>query len=393
VVLVGCSGGAAGPDAYPWPPDTAPPPDAVSCSLAQAPMPDLDSGTVETVFDVGLPGTGAMEVFPTGDELVVFSARTVHRVSLDGELLSSVVMTMTGVDTVYLREIVQAGDRYGVFLTAWGPAVVDYHFCVLDPAESFTLDHCVPWSGPLATALLFDGTYFQLYRTADERMQRLTFSATPVLQTTVDLTASDADTAWVVDAAWTATGQHLVTADLTSDAACNARIREHVIGLDGSHMVRNLLADDVTPSTFLGESDVIAQQGEDLAIATPVACLQDCGQTRPSATLLTRYAAGTRVLDGASVPSERGPLFLDGDRTVMIGSESRCGEEPKRTWCTATGTLVRVAADGAVERSVEIVDAFMSNFLGFAGATVAPGDYAIAYDDQTALRLMRIRVP
>lgn len=389
VVLAACDGTNATSDAAP--PDAAPL-DAFTCSLTPSPT---VAGTEDAAASFLLlleTDWSPVAVYEDGGALVVFTPRRVFHVSLAGELLSTSSFGEPDASNPLLAAIARGPAGFGAILETRTAGERSYQLCILDETGAFDPSRCTAVAGDDPGQLAFDGTAYRRYVAVDGRIEREVYDDTGVLVDTVDLTASDAITTSVLAAAVSPFAEHLVTLDDTGGAC--PRQREHVITGDGDHEVRELLADDAGT----GEPPRFAVDAAgDVSLLSYGSCLVDgCQEALERYGTVTTYVGGARVLDRVPAPVGAGGVPLrDGDRTVLLGTHVAWFNDGKGPVGLNHGKLARIAADGDVDQGpLELDGSSADSFIvDFAAATLARGDYAIAFSVQDAVFLTRVLVP
>jgi hypothetical protein len=360
-------------DAAPWP-----------CSVGRPAVPPRSTNVVDLAFDVSLPAApnggeaGAVAAFATDTGVLVFTPRSIHTVSADGERKRSVVLSSDAYTLLMMQSIVEGSGTYGAVIqhiAPVGPGDPDTKFCVIDAAGEYRLERC--GSVGLAIndrpAVAFDGREYHVYRVFEGAVRRWTFDTDASLIGVVDLSPAPLGL-----------GQDAAHATLDADVVITLAFREFPpppacsVGraharVGDQHEVLELAPDDFVPlgpSVAVGGRLAVVEFGR-CAVIDSTACNIVSGN--PIA-FLSVYRGGERLLDPTAVPLQYRAVmgsFLDGERLVATYASD---EEAVY--------LSRFDAGGAIEISdLHLPLRYNGGEVhdSFAGVAIGPSDYAIVY--------------
>jgi hypothetical protein len=387
MLLCAACGGSSGDSPDGGIPDVGSPPDALTCSIAPAPQPTADTFARAISFDVSVATADTpLAVAADGDDYLVFARFAVHRVSGDGQQVTTTPYTVPGASYVSVGGVVAGQDAFGAMVGVSGGPSAGFYFCILDAAGGLDITRCTSISS--LTHMGFDGTSYWLYRVVDGRLERWSYDTSPTLTGVVDLSMAGWTTLNVLAASMSTTQEHLFVLDHESGATCT-RIRQHSISAGGH------VAGDLVPSDAIAtDASRIADDGVTAAAVVQGSCMSPVcqGATFGDTALLTTFDGPATVVPRSN--SIAGAVLRDGGRTVLIDTEVHCGEEPSRTWCLSSALLSRYRDDGTVDvYEAAVVGERISEWLWMAAMVEAPNVYVLAYATDSELRLVRVQVP
>jgi hypothetical protein len=373
-------------------------PDAVQCSVAPAEDPgEADRYAREVVFDVELDIEDVWwrgnALFVAGDELLVFTHRGAHRVTMDGTLISTTPFVGPAGAEVDLFHVVAGTDGYGAIVSISNGS----YLCVLDAAGTLDLARCTQLESPYLEPIVFDGVAYRTYGSDDGVLRRSVYDSTATRLASDELPVAGVETGSVLAAGMSAGDEYVVAVGYTG-AACGG-FHEHVIESNGDHRIRAVFPEDVGAS--YGQPRVAASPAGAVAFVSHGGCLLGgCEGDRHSSRLLTIYQDAAVALDRHSIPKAEwaglAAVFHDGDRIVTIDEVEECYLEvpPSCYRCSTRALLSRFALDGSTEvYGVEVVPwQVEGGDLAISTAMLGPGDYVIAYGGYR-MRLTRVRIP